>query len=311
MAKETSVLGRPGKTLVWVLSAVAGLSLAAGALIWSHGPAPGSAEMELLKALLQVGLIAVGTTLLAVLASRYQLSQQQDAAARERQRKVDDEALERRHQATLRNEELLRKRQEYRYELLKTTLDDATRGYSAIKKARRLLRARGRKQSDRAILLTAVYDAEMDTINNGQLVFENLQRAVDNVRIAFSEPDAIIGHLRSIDSYLSKLITEYENERPDFAADESRKPLSDLARMLEFLAPTEWVKAQPGATYSFLTNVVHAFHEVQRLIRIDLLNPHLNVAASASGKSARKDGKLSNSDVEADVALADARGHAA
>lgn len=209
-------------------------------------PQPGAAAMELFKAVLQLGVISVAAAALALLSFNYQFERQQE------ERKF----------------ELVRRCLEYREELLRTILGRATSSYAAVKKARRLLRARAlRQDSNDKTILTKVYDEQMDSLNDAQLDFENLQRDVENSRPAFSQPEEIVENLRCVDRYLGILIKEYERKRPSFTGDNSTRRVARFLLLPDFLKKSK--------TSLFMRYVVDPFHDVQRLLRADLLNPQL------------------------------------
>src|SRR5437879_467277 len=206
----------PRRYLIAALVALFVASVAAlGVLKRTLNPQAGTPELELFKAVLQLGVISVAAAALAVLSFDYQFQRQQEETERER----------------------LRRRLEYRDELLRTILGRATSSYSAVKKARRLLRGRAlREEGNGEIILTPAYDEQMGVVNDAQLDFENLQRDVENSRRAFSRPDEIVRKLRIVDSYLGNLIEEYEHERPGFTAERSTKQLAQFSDLRDFLS---------------------------------------------------------------------------
>jgi hypothetical protein len=237
-------------------------------LRWRFNPQPNSAEFEIFKAFLQLGVISVAAAAVAMLSFDYQFQRQQNERERDRVRQADEKRREEEHERALRDAELSRRRLEYRDELLRAVFGRATQSYSAVKRARRLLRARALRQQDHVrLILTSVYDELMDVVNDAQLDFENLRRDVENSRPAFSSPDQLVIYMGAIDEYLGKLMKEYERERPGFTEEISTKHLAQFAQLGDFLGPAK--------ESLFLTGVVHPFHDVQRLIRADLLNPQL------------------------------------
>ena len=213
--------------------------------------------MEVFKAVLQLGVISAAAAALAMLSFDYQFLRQQE----EKNRDQD-------HEAALRQNELLRRRLEYREELLRTILRRATNSYSSVKKARTLLRARAlQKEANRKVIVTPAYDEQMDVVNDARLDFENLQRDVENSRLAFSQPDIIVKKIQCVEEYLRHLIEEYERRRPTFKEDGSTRRVGQLRRLRDFLSSSR--------TSLFMLRAVHPFHEVQRLLRADLLNPQL------------------------------------
>ncbi len=258
----------PRRYLIAALVALFVGSVAAlGILKWAFNPKPGTPELEIFKAVLQLGVISVAAAAVALLSFDYQFQRQREEAAGERRRQDEEKRRDRDHQEALRQAELARKSLEYREEFLRTILRRATSSYAAVKKARRVLRARAlRQEANGKIVLTSAYDEQVDVINDAQLDFENLQGDVDNTRPALSRPDEIIAQLHAVDEYLGELIKEYETERPGFTVEGSAKQLAEFRWLQDFL---------DHKGNLFTGKVVHPFHDVQRLLRADLLNPQL------------------------------------
>lgn len=257
------------ESLVGALIGLLVLSIAILGLIkLTMNPQPGSSSMELFKAVLQLGVISVAGAALAMLSFNYQFAREQEETERENNQARKDKKSEERRQKRLRDFELISRRLEYREDLLRTILGRATSSYSAVKKVRRLLRARAlvEDENDKTIL-PMVYDEQMMVVNDAQLEFENLKRDVENSELAFSQADEIVKNLVAIDRYLGKLISEYERRRPRITNDISTQRLSQFLRLQDFLAKSKHSL--------FMRRVVHPFHEVQKLIRADLLNPQL------------------------------------
>lgn len=232
------------KSLIAVLVGLFVASVA-GVLI-PPAPTAGTIHMEIAKALLQLGVVAVAGTVVSVLVFEYQ---------RERHNQDKDREFE-------------RKALEYREELLKAVLSRAMACYSQSKKARRLLRARALEHHDGiTIVLANQYDQYLDLINDAQLELENLARDVQNSAPAFSSPDAIVKHLRSMDKYLSRIICEYERNRGLSTMADGKLTLDEFPVLKEYL--------KTAAESPFNPNVIVPYHEVQLAIRKDLLHPHL------------------------------------
>ena len=232
------------KALIAVLVGLFLVSIA-GVLI-PPTPTAGSIHMEIAKALLQLGVVAVAGTVVSVLVFEYQRERQNQDKTRE----------------------LDRKGLEYREELLKAVLSRAMACYSQSKKARRLLRARALEHHDGlTIVLANQYDQYMDLINDAQLELENLARDVQNSAPAFSSADTIVKHLRSMEKYLSKIIGEYEKNRGLSTMADGKLTLEEFPVLNEYL--------KTASESPFTPNVIFPYHEVQLAIRKDLLHPHL------------------------------------
>ena len=252
------------KFLVLALVALFVASLICLGLLKAFSPLQlGSPSMEVFKAVLQLGVISVAAAAVALLSFNYQFERQREEADRQQGRREQEKNRETKEQETLRKIELLRRTLEYRDDLLRTILGRAVANYSAVKKTRRLVRALGIKKgrTEKTILLKT-YDEQMEAINDAQLVFENLQRDVDNSKDAFSKAEWIVENLKKMDGYLGKLVSEYEERRP---AASNRLLVSQLQELSDFISFS--------GTSRFHTEIVKAFHEVQKAIRQDLLNP--------------------------------------
>jgi hypothetical protein len=204
-------------------------------------------RFEIAKALLQFGVIAVIGAVVSLLMFEYQ-----------RVREVLDK-----------ERELNRKNFEYREDLLKSILVRAMDAYSAVKKARRLLRARAivKGGAPPEILLAGPYDVYLEMINDAQLKLENLARDIETSAPAFTAPEALEKNVWAMESYLGKLLKEYETSRRMFEGETPSLALTALPLLEEFTGPS--------GDSRFKEEVVRPYHEVQRGIRADLLHPNL------------------------------------
>lgn len=222
-------------------------------------PKPDSFELEIAKAVLQLGVVSVVGAAVSTLVLEHQRAGQKFDRDREHER-----------DRTERAQEQDRKRLEYREDLLKATLAKTMASYNSVKRARRLLRARAivaRLNSDQLEVLAEPYDEYMELINDAQLDFENLARDVETSKRAFSSPEKLVTALRAMDECLGDLVTEYETVRRRFRETAPRMALDDLPLLAAYLGPTR------GS--DFERRVVHPYHEVQKEIRADLLHPQL------------------------------------
>lgn len=265
----------------WIILVLSGLffgSVVLLLLFFRHSQ-QGSIEFEVAKSLLQLGVVAVVGAVVSVLVFEYQREREAlDKAADLKRQALDKEAdLKRqaldkeadlKRQALERKRDLDRKSLEYRETLLLSILSRAMDAYGRTKKARRLLRGRAISTRDQArVVLADQYDVCFDMFNDAQLDFENLARDVETSARAFSEPGALVDHLRSVEAYLGKLIGEYEDFRSRFSGDEPSLALRVLPLLEDFLESTKVSR--------FLPEMVIPYHEVQKGIRGDLLHPNL------------------------------------
>ncbi|HEY6514435.1 MAG TPA: hypothetical protein VI032_20835 [Burkholderiaceae bacterium] len=225
-----------------------------GVLLAMPMPSPGSFAMEVAKALLQLGVVAVASAVVSLFVFEYQ-----------RQRQNEDK-----------QRELERKALEYREDLLKGTLTRAMAAYSQTKKVRRLLRARAVEIHSTGMLVAPdQYDACFDLLNDAQLELENLARDVRNSAPAFSSPGELEKRLWSMEKYLSRIITEYEQNRGRIPSETGRLLLQDLPELERFIESTSSKSPPASAKGPFASEVVGPYHDIQLEIRKDLLHPQL------------------------------------
>ena len=236
----------PISRLVAALSLI--FAVAVFALLLMPKPAASSFEMELAKALLQLGVISVVGVVTSVLVFEYQRVRNNS----DKQQDLDRRALE------------------YREDLLKSTLSRAMGCYSQAKKARRMFRAKGLQRhgdDEIQIIIPAEYDRCMESINDAQLELENLVRDVNNSARAFTQPTQLVKSLHSMETYLSDLIGEYEKHRGTQVLREEKLLLYELPALTNFLVTATQSRFKP--------EVIDPYHEVQEAIRKDLLHPRL------------------------------------
>ena len=240
------MLPSPVSRLVAVLTSIFGVAVIL--LLLMPKPAPASFEMEISKALLQLGVVSVVGVVISVLVFEYQRARNN----------------------TDKERDLERRRIEYREDLLKSTLSRAMACYSQAKKARRLFRAKGlHRHEDHSIdiVIPEEYDRCLESVNDAQLELENLARDVGNSAIAFSNADSLVQSIRSMETYLSELIGEYETHRGTQTLRQEKLMLDDLPALNNFLLP--------AAKSNFKPQVIIPYHKVQEAIRKNLLHPNL------------------------------------
>ncbi len=224
------------------LGAICVVCIVLALLAWAlFQPPKDSLGYDAIKSLLQVGVVTVAGAVISLVASNYQKDRERNEKERERQAS----------------------RQEYREELLMRVLDRASSKYSAVKKARRFLRARGQTgDAGHEEIKAAEYYAQLDSINDAQLELENLSRDVETSQKAFTEASRIIQSLKEMDAYLHTLLDELKGAFRLFA-DRPTASLSNFPALKLFITF--------GDT-PFKTRFVDAFRSVQRLLREDLLH---------------------------------------
>ena len=240
------MLPTPVSRLIAALSLIFGFAILV--LLLMPKPVASSFEMEIAKALLQLGVVSIVGVAISVLVFEYQRARNNT----DKERDLD------------------RRRLEYREDLLKSTLTRAMACYSQAKKARRLFRAKGRQRHESMnidIVVPEEYDRCLETINDAQLELENLARDVRNSAIAFSNADSLVQAIRSMETYMSDLVSEYETHRGTQLLRQEKLMLDELPELNNFLLP--------AAESRFKPQVIIPYHTVQEAIRKDLLHPNL------------------------------------
>lgn len=138
-------------------------------------------------------------------------------------------------------------------ELRKSLLNQLIRSHKDTKRARRLLRA---KKS------LANYDEQLEVINDTELNIESIAEEIQAASFIFSNPNDLIGNLKSMTNYLRLLIEEYENVRPKLH-EEAFDNISVLIQLNDFVRPYN--------EGTFNTNFSKKYREALELIQHDIL----------------------------------------
>lgn len=250
------------RSIAFALLAIFAVSVALLALLGKRNP---NLQLvpELAKSIFQLGVVSIVGACVSLLLFEYQREKQQSDKAREVDRLQSEK-----------QRDLHAKRLEYRESLLLGVLSKALSAYSQAKKARRLLRARAlQNREGSAVLLMEGYDAYMELVNDSQLELENLARDVETSKVAFTQPDTLVSRLRKMEVHLSHLMGEYEARRPFFSAAQPYRPLQEQPLLQDFLRSAKESR--------FMPEVIHPYHEVQDMIRKDLLHPQVPRADAA------------------------------
>ncbi|MCI0358094.1 MAG: hypothetical protein L0211_06410 [Planctomycetaceae bacterium] len=237
------------RKITWFLAALFAASFVLLLLVkFGLNPQPGTFELEIASAILQLGVVSVTAAVVSLLTFEYQ----QERARVEKDRELD------------------RKRLEYREKLLKSTLAKAMGSFTTVKKARRLLRARAilpDNDPTKDVVLARPYDAYLLMLNDAQLELENLARDVETSKPAFTQPDALVKLLWTMEKYLGEILTEYESERAEFRGKPLSRELKLLPRLFDLI--------DPNKASQFREQLVKPYHLVQKFVRKDLLHPQL------------------------------------
>ncbi|MEX3935905.1 hypothetical protein AB4Y32_29635 [Paraburkholderia phymatum] len=106
-----------------------------------------------------------------------------------------------------------RERREAKHQLVQSTLQDIVRSYNEIKAIRRQLRAEAvRPAYDHleAFVLATPYAELMRKLNDAQLALETHMRRIEGNKPQYPHPETLLGGLRKAESYVGKLISEWE-----------------------------------------------------------------------------------------------------
>jgi hypothetical protein len=204
-------------------------SIGGVALIAASGSVePDTLWFEIAKTILQVGVVLALGALLSLLTSDYQREQQ---------------------------------RAESRQEVLRDILGRATTSYNDVKRARRLLRAHAMTKDGTAILAGA-YDNQIAAINDAQLQFETM---ADEIQGAF--PDLAVSlatEFDTVEKSLNALLSEYEDNRPNFEGEPLELGIDHLPALNSFLEhPTKAGASRAVTTTPGFAPVHNAFHRAQ------------------------------------------------
>ncbi|HYP39660.1 MAG TPA: hypothetical protein VEX13_04800 [Chloroflexia bacterium] len=257
----------PAKLRILIGSVLGGVFLLSIVLLVVIGfwfrPTPNTFEFEIVKAVLQVGVISIIALIFSLISFEYQRDREQTDKDRERKRQESDN-----------EQDLYRRQLEYRDDLLKATLRRAMTSYSAVKKARRLMRARaivlGTSQTE--VILAPAYDSYMEMINDAQLEFEHLKRDVKTSDVGFRKAEELHDALECMEKYLGRMIREYESNRRSFQ-------LLEGGTLAKEISSSSFPKLDDLLSHSsksdFQMEFVQPFHNVQESIRADLAHPQL------------------------------------
>jgi hypothetical protein len=256
----------------WLLGLFA-VSLTVFFVLAVQRPEQGTLGFEAAKSLLQVTVVSVSGAVISLVTFEYQRRRQladkeveHDRAKREQKRDIKRARVEKKRDRGV-------IQQEYRDDLLKALLARLMDNYTAVKKARRILRGRGLApggEPPEVHVLASVYDAQFDALNEAQLAFEHIRRDVVTSSAAFGPANytPLVDALGKLDKYLGGLVTEFEDRRRSFAGDPAVCRLSNLPELAKLLGS--------GQT-PFQQEFVHAYHRAQGLLRGELLHPKLPV----------------------------------
>jgi hypothetical protein len=185
---------------------------------------------EIAKSMLQAGVVSVAVAALTLLTQQHQ----------------------RRHTVVEKELDEEQRRAEIRTDLLRSAHAQVTEQYNAVKRARRLLRAR-RLPGD--IHSAEHYDEHLAAIVDAQLAFEALIADVNSsAGSVFSDGPALVAELKKVENY--------EEKRSQFLGTPEQLVETDLPVLREFLA-----KRKRGSGFD---KAIEAFGKARDLIREDI-----------------------------------------
>ena len=206
---------------------------------------PRSFGTELAKALIQVATVLALGQLVSMWVEEQRHKREEENKRRDHERERVEQGLEQERQ---RAEQVMEKgRQHVRTmnELRKELLTRLTSAYSETKKIRRLTRARGfflgrnNQGADVLYVKRGVYEEYMAALNDIQLTLEIIRREIETSKETasevFSTPHQLQVNVDYMESYLRKIIREYEKKLRDFKGEPPSLELRELTRLSEFV----------------------------------------------------------------------------
>jgi hypothetical protein len=236
---------RVRRYLLWGLVLTFLATIGGFLVLVARGTEPNTLLFEGAKTLSQLALVVVIGAALSLLTFEYQQRRKEEEQERDEQRRGE----------------------EYRQELLKSTLTQATASYTQVKRVRRLMRVA--LTDGGRFIVTSDYDKQMRAIIDAQLQFENLAHDVETGAAVFTSQRDLKEILDCMEDHLSDLISEYEEKRPGFSGERPRVPLDELPRLDNFLAPYD--PENPQRFRAGFEPLKTGFVSAQKLIRDDLL----------------------------------------
>ena len=186
--------------------------LAVFAAIWIAHGRPADLENELAKAALQVGVASVAAAFVKLLVSRR------------------DRGLARRAN---------------REEEIKDLLGRTTSAYNVVKRARRDMRALGRKYIEGTFgLIVDAYDKCLGDLNTAQLDLEAAISQIEDAPRSLLAGASPLGDLRAMEKCLGDLVSEYEEQRPRMV-DVKVRSFASLDRLEALIGPAK-IKGKDG-----------------------------------------------------------------
>jgi hypothetical protein len=246
--------------LLLALASLVGLAII---IVWYRDS---QLAFEIAKSLLQIIVVVVLGTLVALLVADYNRHQSDletvRSEKRERQEKDRDDRL--RREAEL---------DEFR----KKVFERLNCAYVATKRARRLLRATAFSPpyygafDPKAKVQKDQYDRHLQVLNDTQLDLEVLRRDVEANSLAFTDHQGLIAALKTMDkNCLDELITEYETMRGGFG-ENSPMTVENLGKLQDFVKSHGRKKVDPGKKSKLFSAFYEGYKNAREAIQKDIL----------------------------------------
>lgn len=222
-------------------------------------PQKDHAEFEIFKSLLQIITVLILGQVVSLIIAQFNY---------ERQKADTETALE-------------RQKTEAKIEFQKDVLRRLIRNYTAIKKHRRLLRAKALTPpydgefKDETLVKFDAYDEQMQLINDVELEFENIWQELEFSTDLFSNSKSLATHIETMKDYLRNLLHLYEQKRGTFDEVKKTLPLSDLKYAIKETKPPEnfefrdFVGDTKGSI--FKRQFITPYRDASKAIRGDIL----------------------------------------
>ena len=139
-------------------------------------------------------------------------------------------------------EELLRSEEKRRLnsERLREIHSDLLEAYNKAKTVRRMLQAYVYSADDGVeMILRDDFDRQIKELNRAQLVFETYKKRAESNNLWFEQVKNLSNKFDAIESYLNKILSEYQKKRRLFTGAPLSYPLRNLDRLNEFLGPKD------------------------------------------------------------------------
>lgn len=169
-----------------------------------------------------------------------------------------------------------RQKAEARTEFQRDILHRLIRTYIAVKKHRRLLRAKGLTppytgeiQKDTVVRFDA-YDEQMQLINEIELEIEAIRHEVESSPTTFSDSQSLARNLQQMEDYLRKLIKLYEQKHSAFNGEPLKLQLAKINLLPKSDFELSDFVGKAGGS-KFVSEFAKSYYNSSKAIREDIL----------------------------------------